>query len=304
MLQIPHISRRVYPGTQFWRSGRISGRATSRPHVRRSGFEVSPCCVQPSGAALGRAGVTLRGELSVQTLKHGVGTVIGTEPQDPAPGVFDHAPSLEHDFLHHRLHAPSLGRMAQWRVFANERILTNQAQDVHCQRSHCTDRGVGVKLTAGQTLQVHVGFEFTMELLVRGVVFVQINDAHPRASRIHMIQGSSVAPEVVQKVKDFAKGYSRVLVILDSNHTHDRVLAELEAYALLISVGSYCVVFDTVIEDMPKEMLPNRPWGPGDNPKTAVWKYLETHKEFEIDKSIQDKLLITVVPDGYLRRLV
>ena len=122
MLQIPHISRRVYPGTQFWRSGRISGRATSRPHVRRSGFEVSACCVQPSGAALGRAGVTLRGELSVQTLKHGVGTVIGTEPQDPAPGVFDHAPRLEHDFLHHRLHAPSLGRMAQWRVFANERV--------------------------------------------------------------------------------------------------------------------------------------------------------------------------------------
>ena len=127
--------------------------------------------------------------------------------------------------------------------------------------------------------------------------------AHPMASRIHMIQGSSVAPEVVQQVKDFAAGYSRVLVILDSNHTHDHVLAELEAYALLTSVGSYCVVFDTVIEDMPKEMFPDRPWGPGDNPKTAVWKYLETHKEFEIDKSIQHKLLITVAPEGYLKRV-
>ena len=123
------------------------------------------------------------------------------------------------------------------------------------------------------------------------------------ASRIHMIQGSSVAPDLVQQVKDFAAGYSRVLVILDSNHTHEHVLAELDAYALLTSVGSYCVVFDTVVEDMPKEMFPDRPWGPGDNPKTAVWKYLETHKEFEIDKSIQNKLLITVAPDGYLKRV-
>ena len=128
-------------------------------------------------------------------------------------------------------------------------------------------------------------------------------EAHPMASRIHMIQGSSVTPEVVQQVKDFAAGYSRVLVILDSNHTHDHELAELEAYAMLTSVGSYCVVFDTLVEDMPKEMYPDRPWGPGDNPKTAVWKYLETHKEFEIDKSIQDKLLITVAPDGYLKRV-
>ena len=128
-------------------------------------------------------------------------------------------------------------------------------------------------------------------------------EAHPMASRIHMIQGSSVAPEVVQQVKELAAGYSRVLVILDSNHTHDHVLAELEAYALLASVGSYCVVFDTVVEDMPKEMFPDRPWGPGDNPKTAVWKYLENQKEFEIDKSIPYKLLITVAPDGYLKRI-
>ena len=128
-------------------------------------------------------------------------------------------------------------------------------------------------------------------------------EAHPMASRIHMIQGSSVAPDVVLQVKDFAAGYSRVLVILDSNHTHEHVLAELDAYALLTSVGSYCVVFDTVVEDMPKEMFPDRPWGPGDNPKTAVWKYLETHKEFEIDKSIQNKLLISVAPDGYLKRV-
>lgn len=128
-------------------------------------------------------------------------------------------------------------------------------------------------------------------------------EAHPMASRIQMIQGSSIVPEIIAQVHAIAANYSRVLVILDSNHTHDHVLAELQAYAPLTSKGSYCVVFDTVVEDMPKEMFPDRPWGPGDNPKTAVWEYLKTHPEFEIDKSIQDKLLITVAPDGYLKRI-
>lgn len=128
-------------------------------------------------------------------------------------------------------------------------------------------------------------------------------EAHPMASRIQMIQGSSIAPEIVEQVRQIAQGYQRVLVCLDSNHTHDHVLAELNAYASLTSVESYCVVFDTVVEDMPKEMFPDRPWGPGDNPKTAVWEYLKTHPEFEIDKSIQNKLLITVAPDGYLKRV-
>lgn len=128
-------------------------------------------------------------------------------------------------------------------------------------------------------------------------------EAHPMASRIQMIQGSSIAPEIVAQVHAVAANYSRVLVCLDSNHTHEHVLAELQAYAPLTSRGSYCVVFDTVVEDMPKELFPDRPWGPGNNPKTAVWEYLKTHPEFEIDKNIQDKLLITVAPDGYLRRV-
>lgn len=128
-------------------------------------------------------------------------------------------------------------------------------------------------------------------------------EAHSMATRIQMIQGSSIAPEVIAQVKAVAANYSRVLVCLDSNHTHEHVLAELEAYALLTSVGSYCVVFDTIIEDMPAEMFPDRPWGPGNNPKTAVWEYLKKHPEFEIDKSIQHKLLITVAPDGYLQRI-
>ena len=128
-------------------------------------------------------------------------------------------------------------------------------------------------------------------------------EGHPMASRIKMIEGSSIAPEVITDVRQVAKGYERVMVCLDSNHTHDHVLAELEAYAPLTSVGSYCVVFDTIVEDMPAEMFPDRPWGPGNNPKTATWEYLKTHPEFEIDKSIPHKLLITVAPDGYLRRV-
>ena len=128
-------------------------------------------------------------------------------------------------------------------------------------------------------------------------------EAHPMATRIQMIQGSSIAPEIIQQVHAIAANYSQVFVCLDSNHTHHHVLAELQAYAPLTSKGSYCVVFDTVIEDLPKEMFPDRPWGPGDNPKTAVLEYLKSHREFEIDKSVQNKLLITVAPDGYLKRV-
>ena len=128
-------------------------------------------------------------------------------------------------------------------------------------------------------------------------------EAHPMASRIQMIQGSSIDPVVISKVRSIAASYSRVLVCLDSNHTHEHVLAELSAYAPLTSVGSYCVVFDTIIEDLPAEMFPDRPWAPGNNPKTAVWEYVKTHQEFEIDKCIQHKLLITVAPDGWLKRI-
>jgi cephalosporin hydroxylase len=128
-------------------------------------------------------------------------------------------------------------------------------------------------------------------------------EAHPMARRIVMIEGSSVAPEVVSEVTARTAGKRSVLVMLDSNHTHDHVFAELEAYAHLVTVGSYCVVFDTVIEDLPDDAFSDRPWRKGDNAKTAVWEFLRHHSEFEIDKSIQHKLLITVAPDGYLKRL-
>lgn len=127
--------------------------------------------------------------------------------------------------------------------------------------------------------------------------------AHPLSRRVAMIQGSSVAPDIIAEVAMRARARERVLVQLDSNHTHDHVLAELKAYAPLTTIGSYCVVFDTTIEDMPVEGFSDRPWRPGNSPKTAVREYLQSHPEFVIDKSIDHKLLLSVAPEGYLRRV-
>jgi cephalosporin hydroxylase len=127
-------------------------------------------------------------------------------------------------------------------------------------------------------------------------------EAHPLAPYIHMLEGSSVSPDIVERVKQVASGYKRVLVCLDSNHTHEHVLAELQAYAPMTSVDSYCVVFDTVVDELPETMFPDRPWGPGDNPKTAVSQYLNSHPEFEVDERIEAKLMLTAAPAGYLRR--
>ena len=128
-------------------------------------------------------------------------------------------------------------------------------------------------------------------------------EKHYLSSRIKMIQGSSISSEIIDQVKNIASNYETILVFLDSNYTHAHVLAELEAYAELTSINSFCVVFDTIVEDLPLNAFPDRPWGPGDNPTTAVWEYLKSHSGFEIDKSIENKLLITVAPDGYLKRV-
>lgn len=128
-------------------------------------------------------------------------------------------------------------------------------------------------------------------------------EAHPMASRIQMIQGSSIVPDIVEQVRKVAASYNTILVCLDSNHTHEHVLQELQAYAPLVTKGSYCVVFDTIVEDLPKEVFPDRPWGRGNNPKTAVWEFLKSHSEFEISDSIDNTLLISVAPQGYLQRI-
>ncbi len=126
---------------------------------------------------------------------------------------------------------------------------------------------------------------------------------HPLARRVEMIQGSSIDEDIIAQVRQRAEGKDRVLVCLDSNHTHDHVLRELRAYAPLVSVGSYIVVFDTLVEDLDATAIGDRPWGKGNNPKTAVWAFLAENDGFEIDRSIHDKLQITVAPDGFLKRI-
>lgn len=116
-----------------------------------------------------------------------------------------------------------------------------------------------------------------------------------------MIEGSSVDDKIVKRVNEFAKNKKRVLVSLDSKHTHEHVLQELQLCSPLVSKGSYIVVFDTIIEDLPKNIFIDRPWNKGNNPKTAVWKFLENNNRFIIDKQIEDRLLITSNPDGYLK---
>jgi cephalosporin hydroxylase len=127
-------------------------------------------------------------------------------------------------------------------------------------------------------------------------------EKHSMFKRIMMIEGSSTSQEIIEKLCRIADR-KKVLVCLDSNHTHEHVLRELELYTPLVSVGSYCVVFDTIIEDMPADSFPDRPWDKGNNPKTAVYEFLNSNDHFEIDREIENKLLITVAPDGYLKRI-
>ena len=130
-------------------------------------------------------------------------------------------------------------------------------------------------------------------------------EKHPMFKRINMIQGSSIDPLIVEKVKEFTIGKKTILVTLDSNHTHEHVLAELNMYAPFVSLNSYIVVYDTIVEKLPQDYLPGhlRPWGIGDNPLTAVKDFLKENEQFEIDSAINNKLLISVAPDGYLKRI-
>ena len=151
-----------------------------------------------------------------------------------------------------------------------------------------------------------------MQLLDRGgeVISIDIDirkhnrtaiENHPMSKYITMLEGSSIDESIFQQVVNLVQDRGTILVVLDSNHTHHHVLRELQLYSLLVTKGSYLVVFDTVIEDMPPECFPNRPWGKGDNPKTAVWEFLKTNDRFEIDNQLESSLLITVAPDGYLK---
>jgi len=126
-------------------------------------------------------------------------------------------------------------------------------------------------------------------------------EKHSLFKRITMIKGSSINKEIIKKVQDLAKGKKKIMVILDSNHTHDHVFKELIAYAPLVSKGGYLIIFDTIIQNMPEEFTKNRPWGKNNNPKTAVNEFLKKNDRFKIDKKLENKLLITAAPEGYLK---
>jgi len=126
-------------------------------------------------------------------------------------------------------------------------------------------------------------------------------EKHPMYKRIVLMEGSSIELAIIQKIRKFIKEKSKVMVILDSNHTHKHVLKELKLYSSFVTKGSYLVIFDTIIEDLPDDFFPNRPWGKGNNPKTAVKEFLKNTNRFVVDKDIENKLQITVAPDGYLK---
>ena len=128
-------------------------------------------------------------------------------------------------------------------------------------------------------------------------------EKHPMAKRISMIQGSAIDTAIIEQVKPYAKDQEVVIVCLDSNHTHDHVLKELQLYSPFVTKASYLVAFDTIVENLPAEMNDNRPWSVGDNPKTAVQEFLKNNKDFIIDESVDNKLLVSVAPGGYLKRI-
>ena len=131
-------------------------------------------------------------------------------------------------------------------------------------------------------------------------------EKHPMFKRITLIEGSSIDEEIVTKVKEIAKNKKSIMVVLDSNHSHDHVLNELKIYSELVSVNSYIIVFDTNIERFHEKVSvgrPYRPWGVGNNPWTAVQEFLTENDNFAIDKSIENKIVLTSAPDGYLKKI-
>ena len=126
-------------------------------------------------------------------------------------------------------------------------------------------------------------------------------EKHPMFKRIKMIEGSSIDKKNVKKIFKLAERKKKILVLLDSSHTHSHVLEELKSYSPLVNKGSYVVVFDTVLEDMPKNSFPNRPWDKGDNPKTAVKEFVKKSNRFKIDVDMERKLMITSNPSGFLK---
>ena len=128
-------------------------------------------------------------------------------------------------------------------------------------------------------------------------------ESHPLYRRVDMLEGSSLSSGIIERVKELAAPYKTIMVFLDSLHTHDHVAKELELYSPLVTLGSYLVLPDTFIEYFPKGYYSkDRPWDVGNNPMTALRAFMSGNDEFEVDRELNDKLLITEAFDGYLRR--
>jgi len=170
---------------------------------------------------------------------------------------------------------------------------------------YCDAVSAGTSLNPKASTRKVIGIDIDIREHNRSAI-----EAHPMSHMIDLIQGSSISKEVVSQVSNIASKFKNVMVFLDSNHSHEHVLAELEAYAPLVTQDSYCIVFDTGVEDLPDEVCADRPWKKGNNPKTAVWEFLkrcnssaDRTMQFEIDKQMEHKLAITGSPDGFLRRV-
>ena len=146
------------------------------------------------------------------------------------------------------------------------------------------------------------GFVLAIEPALREDARVAL-ERHPLSRRIRVLQGSSIDPGVFAAVRDASSGHGPVMVILDLIHTHAHVKRELEMYGDLVTPGSYMVVLDTIMEDLPAEMFEGKPYGKGNNPGTAARAFLMEDKRFQADLDLEDRVLMTLAPGGFLRRI-
>ena len=143
---------------------------------------------------------------------------------------------------------------------------------------------------------------YAVDIDIREHNLNEINN-HFLKNRIELFEGSSIDKKIFNKIKKSVREFKKILVILDSNHSHDHVLSELKLYSDLVSKDSFCIVMDTIIDDLPKSLSPDRPWGPNNSPKSAVKEFLKTNKLFQIETKFEEKALITVAPSGFLKRI-
>ena len=126
---------------------------------------------------------------------------------------------------------------------------------------------------------------------------------HFLSEKMVMIEASSVDLKTFEKVKKISRDYSNILVILDSNHTDEHVLKELNLYVSLVSQNTYCIVFDTIIEKMDDAFSKDRPWSKKNSPKSAIEKFLKANESFEIDHSVDARLMLSMAPGGFLKKI-